>query len=1092
MLLTSIRDFELANPLYVGATVTFYSVDANFHITAIKATLYENPQGTGLPLGNPQILDQFGKLAQPVYIAAPVIAVVVGLHVPTMTTGVIYTAPVFRVDQATSKLQYSYDGGVNYTDTGGWIFRNRGAWANATQYNLLDLVTSGGSVYICVTAHLSVGAFDVSKFLLLFALDQGTLPGGTAFQLRRGSTLLIDAMTPAAGEALEDTTKRTIVVGDGALAGGYPLVAEMAFQGNTLISAVATGTGDAIAATIQSKLVALNNFMRVSILAPGVNALSAPSLNLTLQTAGGANTVTGIKPIVKGNNQSLIAGDIGGTNHVLDLEYYNGNWHLMNPAGVPPAALDPSFLTSLIFPSRDGQWRDVYRAGWLPWGFQQLWGGAQVGNELVNSTDGAQYKFDAASAYIEDGNATTLVGDAAARTYIAQGFKVSESQNIGAIWLKVFKVGNPANNLTVRLLPDDGTGTKPTLNVPIANGTATAQSGKLHTSKIDGEWARFVFPVAPALVAGTVYHIVISSSGAVDASNYWTLKANGAKHYPHGNYAAGDAVPAWTATTTVAILFMTENATANAFMQSSGIFDQKIVFNEGTPIDQSKALVKPHREFMDGRSFTCLIRGTAWTKDKTIADLMYGYDHDRIVLRSNSATGFGQIDLYTSAGAHTVITATAVDLSAGNHDIGIACRMVGDGADYIKLYIDGSIAAQATGQTFTMDGNFRDLGTMTIGGGFNLPVAFTNTYDMTVLPSAAATPATWTGVATEANAMSVQTGKLYQNRGGYTALQDGYYAKAAAGFSNANGWLVAWKGRVSNANNTIDIFNSVVQIGDGTKTFSVLLQEYFVEVWSSAGITKIHLDNRSVENVFLLIGKGSDVYLLCNGRMIFDGTGLLTSATGNNTILFGDLSTTSGENADVVWDYLKYYTTAAVLPQFSTGASLSELAVWSGDKTSLLPSLYNGGAPISAKQYCGVERNYIGDPNERVDIRTGISLAPTYAGATYALVPDMELFVIGDTIDVTASQNVNNATTGNISFHMNTLDGLVFPSQGNAEANNTLFHSCPINTGYQPICPKNLFKTTVGLHKIESRWVSFNGTTLTNRTVVRHMEARSK
>lgn len=45
------------------------------------------------------------------------------------------------------------------------------------------------------------------------------------FQLRRGTTSQIAAITPAAGEILYDTSKHSIVVGDGTQAGGYPFPA---------------------------------------------------------------------------------------------------------------------------------------------------------------------------------------------------------------------------------------------------------------------------------------------------------------------------------------------------------------------------------------------------------------------------------------------------------------------------------------------------------------------------------------------------------------------------------------------------------------------------------------------------------------------------------------------------------------------------------------------------------------------------------------------------------------------------------------------------------------------------------------------------
>ena len=68
----SIPDFALANPLYVGAGVTFYQVDALGVKTATKATLYDSQAGSGTLL-NPQVLDSDGKFPAPVYVAIPVI-----------------------------------------------------------------------------------------------------------------------------------------------------------------------------------------------------------------------------------------------------------------------------------------------------------------------------------------------------------------------------------------------------------------------------------------------------------------------------------------------------------------------------------------------------------------------------------------------------------------------------------------------------------------------------------------------------------------------------------------------------------------------------------------------------------------------------------------------------------------------------------------------------------------------------------------------------------------------------------------------------------------------------------------------------------
>ena len=70
---TAVAAFELANPFYVGATVTFYTVDTAGTATTTLATLYGGVTGT-TTLTNPQVLDSEGKFQQPVYIDEPVIA----------------------------------------------------------------------------------------------------------------------------------------------------------------------------------------------------------------------------------------------------------------------------------------------------------------------------------------------------------------------------------------------------------------------------------------------------------------------------------------------------------------------------------------------------------------------------------------------------------------------------------------------------------------------------------------------------------------------------------------------------------------------------------------------------------------------------------------------------------------------------------------------------------------------------------------------------------------------------------------------------------------------------------------------------------
>lgn len=84
-----IPDFELANPIYVGATVTFYEANSNGEATATLASLYSTQTGTA-QLSNPQKLGSNGKFSQPVYIDTAVIGQVENANgVADHSTGVI-------------------------------------------------------------------------------------------------------------------------------------------------------------------------------------------------------------------------------------------------------------------------------------------------------------------------------------------------------------------------------------------------------------------------------------------------------------------------------------------------------------------------------------------------------------------------------------------------------------------------------------------------------------------------------------------------------------------------------------------------------------------------------------------------------------------------------------------------------------------------------------------------------------------------------------------------------------------------------------------------------------------------------------------
>ena len=101
-------------------------------------------------------------------------------------------------------------------------------------------------------------------------------------------------------------------------------------QNNIFNWADGGGTADAITATFTPTVTAYTNGMRLRVRATAANTATAPTFN--------ADSV-GAKKIFKGAGEALIAGDIAGDHHDLDLTYNTaldsaaGGWLLSNPEG---------------------------------------------------------------------------------------------------------------------------------------------------------------------------------------------------------------------------------------------------------------------------------------------------------------------------------------------------------------------------------------------------------------------------------------------------------------------------------------------------------------------------------------------------------------------------------------------------------------------------------------------------------------------------------------------------------------------------------------------------------------------------------------
>ena len=724
-------------------------------------------------------------------------------------------------------------------------------------------------------------------------------------------------------------------------------------------------------------------------------------------------------------------------------------------------------LTGYYYPAAGSAYQDCYRAGFLPSWFNQQWGGAQWGT-LPDGSFGS-----VATGNVED-NAASAIGLASGNYYNANGFKVSESATYDSIWVKLYKTGTPAQ-MNLRVYSDSG-------GVPnVALGTLAIKDGRTITSKTDGEWYQFT-GLNVALTAGTQYHIVCYS-GATDASNYFNWKYTTAKDYPHGNYNAGTSVPAWTPQTALATCFLIQNPAANSIIQSAGMFDYKLAFNPGTPVNQSRSVAQPLANFYDGKTCSVLYRGT-YAASTNVWDFTYGIDHDRITLTINGS-GYPVLTLYESDRTVATVAGTG-SVTTGVHDVGIKVRTVGDGNDYLYLYVDGvSVGTPLTSQTFTMDVNMVTLGTARLGDGFGIIPAWTQDMQMTSLPSAQGW--TWTGTATEANAMSVAGGKLYQNANGYTSTQTGYYTKAAPTvFVNATGWTVSMKCRVPTGTNTATADNTGLwmRVMDGTKGIDISIQEYFLRS-AFGGTAKAYVqgDFKSQERVFTLCGKGSDYYLFIDGKLAIDGTGGLTDASASNNIEFGDRSATASENDDVVYSYVKYYQGGMLLPIANTG-TCSEFAHWSGDKSALFPSLWNSGTPVSVKQLCGVPRNYQFEQVVQREVRRGVTSSPTSTSSGDTLIAELECYAIGSYIKQDQRLRASTAAA-NVAMGMTTyLDGRSVGGGSNFSASNA-------TAGYPLHITGQAYTVTyTGLHKVEGRQAT-PSSTITDEARTLTVEARS-
>lgn len=117
------------------------------------------------------------------------------------------------------------------------------------------------------------------------------------------------------------------------------------YQIGTFDTAIATGSANALSATIPSNLNYIPTNFTFTLQAAYANT-GAATLNLTI-----GSTATGIYPIVKSNNQPLIAGDIANAGYPMWLAWspvYSA-YVLMNPGTGESTALSPAQLQEQVY-----------------------------------------------------------------------------------------------------------------------------------------------------------------------------------------------------------------------------------------------------------------------------------------------------------------------------------------------------------------------------------------------------------------------------------------------------------------------------------------------------------------------------------------------------------------------------------------------------------------------------------------------------------------------------------------------------------------------------------------------------------------------
>jgi hypothetical protein len=156
------------------------------------------------------------------------------------------------------------------------------------------------------------------------------------------------------------------------------------------------------------------------------------------------------------------------------------------------------------------------------------------------------------------GGSTVTWGNAATSSAVAQSFTPGANLDVNEIRVGLAKVLSPTDDVSLQIWSDTGANLP---NASIATADNLYNGANISST---ASWVAYQFSTPVSLTSGTKYWIVVQRSGAVDASNHYTIRQQGGNDYAGGGFS-GLVSGTWSAesaTSDIAFQILTETPSA--------------------------------------------------------------------------------------------------------------------------------------------------------------------------------------------------------------------------------------------------------------------------------------------------------------------------------------------------------------------------------------------------------------------------------------------------------------------------------------------------------------------------------------------------